>query len=134
MPTTSRQARMELRRLKQEVRNKHAVTVIWAYWQGTKVFQPQPIVCFRPSLSSLYTVSRPIPSMALVNRVAAAPLNKPQSQSHRYHLACLMCLIIVRHVFCFVAVTCGIVLIHFGCFFLLKIFLQSWSCKPELAF
>lgn len=40
-PTTSRQARTELRRLKQEVRNKHAVTVIWAYWQGTKVFQPQ---------------------------------------------------------------------------------------------
>lgn len=31
---------MELRRLKQEVRNKHAVTVIWAYWQGTKVFPP----------------------------------------------------------------------------------------------
>lgn len=40
-PTASRQARTELRRLKQEVRNKHAVTVIWAYWQGTKVFQPQ---------------------------------------------------------------------------------------------
>lgn len=39
-PTTSHQARMELRRLKQEVRNKHAVTVIWAYWQGTKVFPP----------------------------------------------------------------------------------------------
>lgn len=39
-PVASRQARMELRRLKQEARNKHAVTVIWAYWQGTKVFQP----------------------------------------------------------------------------------------------
>lgn len=40
-PAASRQARTELRRLKQEVRNKQAVTVIWAYWQGTKVFQPQ---------------------------------------------------------------------------------------------
>lgn len=39
-PTTCCQARMELRRLKQEVLNKHAVTVIWAYWQGTKVFPP----------------------------------------------------------------------------------------------
>ena len=39
-PSRPRQARMELRRLKQEARNKHAVTVIWAYWQGTKVFQP----------------------------------------------------------------------------------------------
>lgn len=37
-PTATHQARMELRRLKQEARNKLAVTVIWAYWQGTKVF------------------------------------------------------------------------------------------------
>lgn len=31
------QARRELRRLKEEARRKHAVAVIWAYWQGLKV-------------------------------------------------------------------------------------------------
>uniref|UniRef100_A0A3Q2C8I6 Unconventional myosin-Ib n=1 Tax=Cyprinodon variegatus TaxID=28743 RepID=A0A3Q2C8I6_CYPVA len=31
------QARRELRKLKEEARNKHAVSVIWAGWQGTKV-------------------------------------------------------------------------------------------------
>lgn len=61
-PATSQQARMELRRLKQEARNKHAVTIIWAYWQGTKVFQPQLWCISVPAvLSSLFTVSCPIP-------------------------------------------------------------------------
>lgn len=32
------QARRELRRLKHEARSKLAVSVIWACWQGTKVF------------------------------------------------------------------------------------------------
>ncbi|KAM9123283.1 unconventional myosin-Ib isoform 2-T2 [Pangshura tecta] len=31
------QARRELRRLKEEARNKHAIAVIWAYWLGYKV-------------------------------------------------------------------------------------------------
>lgn len=31
------QARRELRRLKEEARNKHAIAVIWAYWLGSKV-------------------------------------------------------------------------------------------------
>lgn len=31
------QARRELRRLKDEARNKHAIAVIWAYWLGSKV-------------------------------------------------------------------------------------------------
>ncbi|KAG9348717.1 hypothetical protein JZ751_029034 [Albula glossodonta] len=43
------QARKELRRLKEEARNKHAVSVIWASWQGTKVFgkpaaRPSPAI------------------------------------------------------------------------------------------
>lgn len=36
--TASHQARRELRQLKKEARQKHAVSVIWAGWQGTKVF------------------------------------------------------------------------------------------------
>lgn len=40
-PVSSRpppeQARRELRRLKEEARRKHAVAVIWAYWQGLQV-------------------------------------------------------------------------------------------------
>lgn len=36
--TTSHQARRELRQLKEEARKKHAVSVIWAGWQGTQVF------------------------------------------------------------------------------------------------
>lgn len=36
-PPTPKQARRELRRLKEEARRKHAVAVIWAYWQGLKV-------------------------------------------------------------------------------------------------
>lgn len=31
------QARRELRRLKEEARNKHAIAVIWAFWLGYKV-------------------------------------------------------------------------------------------------
>lgn len=31
------QARRELRRLKDEARNKHAIAVIWAFWLGHKV-------------------------------------------------------------------------------------------------
>lgn len=37
LPTLCVQARRELRRLKEEARQKHAVAVIWAYWQGLKV-------------------------------------------------------------------------------------------------
>lgn len=33
------QARRELRRLKDEARNKHAIAVIWAYWLGSKVLE-----------------------------------------------------------------------------------------------
>lgn len=58
-PTASHQARMELRRLKQEVRNKHAVTVIWAYWQGTKVFPPSCSVAV-PAVLSPFTMFHPI--------------------------------------------------------------------------
>lgn len=36
--TASHQARRELRQLKEEARKKNAVSVIWAGWQGTKVF------------------------------------------------------------------------------------------------
>lgn len=36
-PPTPKQARRELRRLKEEARRKHAVAVIWAFWQGLKV-------------------------------------------------------------------------------------------------
>lgn len=46
-PPPPEQARRELRRLKEEARRKHAVAVIWAYWQGLKVpisprAQPSP--------------------------------------------------------------------------------------------
>lgn len=46
-PIPPEQARRELRRLKEEARRKHAVAVIWAYWQGLKVptsptAQPSP--------------------------------------------------------------------------------------------
>lgn len=36
------QARRELRRLKEEARQKHAVAVIWAYWQGLQVPSSPP--------------------------------------------------------------------------------------------
>lgn len=44
--TAFHQARTELRQLKEEARNKHAVSVIWAGWQGTKVFgKPVDLTC-----------------------------------------------------------------------------------------
>lgn len=62
-PITSHQARMELRRLKQEVLNKHAVTVIWAYWQGTKVFPTKPHSSVSVSQLSCHPcIQCPIPS------------------------------------------------------------------------
>lgn len=47
-PPTPEQARRELRRLKEEARRKHAVALIWAYWQGLKV-PPSPTA--QPSTS-----------------------------------------------------------------------------------
>lgn len=41
-PTFLDQARRELRRLKEEARQKHAVAVIWAYWQGLQVPSSPP--------------------------------------------------------------------------------------------
>lgn len=104
---------MELRRLKQEARNKHAVTVIWAYWQGTKVFPSSRSL----SLSQLSQLShhprvglpcpvRPILTMKLSYRVAP-PLNEPRSEPPPWFM---------DHttgsfgVFCVVRVACRIVL------------------------
>ena len=55
----TKQARRELRRLKEEARRKHAVAVIWAYWKGLKVptsppVQPIPISDTYPSPLTLF--------------------------------------------------------------------------------
>lgn len=43
------QARRELRFLKNEARSKQAVSVIWAYWQGNKVFAIVLLVSHHPA-------------------------------------------------------------------------------------
>lgn len=61
------QARRELRQLKEEARSKHAVSVIWAGWQGTKVFRKTwPAASVEPlqTLKSLNLSSR-----SLCNRI-----------------------------------------------------------------
>lgn len=46
---TAPQARRELRRLKEEARNRHAIAVIWAYWLGSKVLDAH-IPSLRPGV------------------------------------------------------------------------------------
>lgn len=68
-PNASHQARMELRRLKQEAKNKHAVTVIWAYWQGTKVFSIPAVVLVCPRHVVLCVGHIPFNCVILPSRV-----------------------------------------------------------------
>lgn len=59
------QARRELRRLKEEARRKHAVAVIWAYWQGLKV----PTSPTAQPINKTATFSSPMTILLLVNHL-----------------------------------------------------------------
>lgn len=65
--TAFHQARRELRQLKEEARNKHAVSVIWAGWQGTKVFgKPVDSTCRAYVTCRLH--QHPLPPVLLPSR------------------------------------------------------------------
>lgn len=78
------QARRELRQLKEEARNKHAVSVIWAGWQGTKVFGE---ACWldSPWLSDLPPPSALHSSMPPHSRKGKTTLTNPSVHSITTH-------------------------------------------------
>lgn len=79
-PTLCVQARRELRRLKEEARRKHAVAVIWAYWQGLQVPGLRGPVDLPPTHPPTYLPAHP-PAHSLPSLVCFFPSNTLQQEA-----------------------------------------------------